>query len=332
MANLTALLSARNSNLVYDIWNEGHDQDLGIMVCEQAHYCVERAAKIMGLGTKGIIKIPATDSFYMDVSRLEKLYQKAIDEGLNVFAIVGSAPSTATGVYDDLEAIARFSSKYNIWFHVDGAHGGACIFSKKYAHTVKGIEHTDSVVIDGHKMMMMPTITTALLYKNGDHSHTTFSQEADYLLGESENEDWYNLAKRTFECTKTMMAIQWYALLKTYGEVVFEDNVTTLYDLGHYFGKQIENDPQFEFAVQPMSNIVCFRYISRAISKSELNIINEKIRQQLLEEGEYYIVQTKLRGVHYLRTTIMNPFTTKKALKDLLDKIKSIAREITKFN
>ena len=329
LANLTALLSARKAIVKHDIWNEGNDGELGIMVCEEAHYCIERAAKIMGLGTKGIITIPATDNYSMDVSLLEEYYQKAVKEKLTVFAIVGSAPSTATGVFDNLEAIARFALKHNIWFHVDGAHGGASIFSPKYRPTLKGMDQADSVVIDGHKMMMMPTITTALLFKNGNHSHSTFSQKADYLLEQSEHEDWYNLAKRTFECTKTMMSIQWYTLLKTYGEAVFDAYVTTLYDLGSYFGERIEKNPQFELAVRPMSNIVCFRYIDGRSTTADLNHLNERIRQRLLDEGEYYIVQTKLRGVHYLRTTIMNPFTIPKDLDLLLDKVKIMALDIS---
>lgn len=328
LANLTALLSARKAILDVDIWNEGQNQNLGIMVCEEAHYCIERAAKIMGLGTKGIIKIPASKGFNMDVSLLETYYKKALKENIKVFAVVGSAPSTATGMYDDLETLASFCSNHKLWLHVDGAHGGASIFSSKYKHTVKGIQHADSVVIDGHKMMMMPTITTALLYKNGHHSHTTFSQKADYLLEQSEHEDWYNLAKRTFECTKTMMGIQWYTLLKTYGEDIFDENVTVLYDLGKYFGSLVSDHPDFELAIEPMSNIVCFRYITESKDTTELNALNASIRQHLLEDCEYYIVQTKLRGIHYLRTTIMNPFTSKKDLNGLLKKIKSIADKI----
>jgi L-2,4-diaminobutyrate decarboxylase len=280
----------------------------------------------MGLGEKGIIKIPATSNFNMDISVLEEYYQKAVKNGIEVFAIIGSAPSTAVGIYDDLVAIAVFSKKHDLWFHVDGAHGGASIFSPKYQHTVKGIDQADSVVIDGHKMMMMPTITTALLYKDGNHSHTTFNQKADYLLEQSEDEDWYNLAKRTFECTKTMMSIQWYTILKTYGAGIFDEYVTTLYDLGHQFGEMIENNPHFNLAVKPMSNIVCFRFIDDSLSIPELNKINENIRRQLLENGEFYIVQTKLNGVHYLRTTIMNPFTTKEHLNKLLDRIRTLAK------
>ncbi|MBT8313985.1 MAG: aminotransferase class V-fold PLP-dependent enzyme [Maribacter sp.] len=328
LANLTALLSARKAIVKHDVWNKGSTDDLGIMVCEEAHYCVDRAAKIMGLGEKGIIKIPANLEFKMNSSLLEEYFQKAKKDGITVFAIVGSAPSTATGIYDDLKAIAAFAKKHNIWFHVDGAHGGASIFSAKYRHTVRGIDQADSVVIDGHKMMMMPTITTALLFKSGNHSYATFSQQADYLLVKSEKEDWYNMAKRTFECTKTMMSIQWYTLLKTYGQGIFDEYVTTLYDLGHEFGEMIEKDDRFEMAVKPMSNIVCFRYVIDAMNKNELNQLNESIRQQLLEEGEYYIVQTKLRGIHYLRTTIMNPFTTRGHLELLLDKVKDFAKKL----
>lgn len=326
LANLTALLSARKAKVQHDVWNKGHHQDLGIMVYEEAHYCVDRAAKIMGLGEKGIIKIPATSNFSMDISVLDEYYRKAAKNGIKVFAIVGSAPSTAVGIYDDLDAIAAFSKKHDLWFHVDGAHGGASIFSPKYQNTVKGIDQADSVVIDGHKMMMMPTITTALLYKDGNHSHTTFSQKADYLLEQSEDEDWYNLAKRTFECTKTMMSILWYTILKTYGAGIFDEYVTTLYDLGHQFGEMIENHPQFKLAIKPMSNIVCFQFIDDSLSVPELNKINENIRQRLLENGEFYIVQTKLNGVHYLRTTIMNPFTTKEHLNRLLERIRAIAK------
>lgn len=329
LANLTALLSARKAKASSDVWNEGHTRPLGIMVSEEAHYCIERAAKIMGFGEQGIIKIPVKSDFSMDISALDTHYQKAIENGIEVFVIVGCAPSTATGILDDLEAIGTFAKKHGLWYHVDAAHGGAALFSSKYKHTLNGISKSDSVVIDGHKMMMMPGITTALIYKDGKTSNATFSQKADYLLEDSIEADWYNSGKRTFECTKNMMALHWFALLKTYGEELFDELVTTLYDLGKYFGELIEREAKLEIAVAPKTNIVCFRYINDDLNIDILNSINARIRQKLLEDGEFYIVQAKLRGKQFLRVTIMNPFTTKAHLEQLLEKVKSLAQIIS---
>ncbi len=325
LANLTALLSARKEIVTHDVWNDGHHKPLGIMVCEEAHYCVDRAAKIMGLGEKGIIKIPAGEDYSMDVSLLEVYFEKATSEGIEIFVIVGSAPSTATGAYDDLNAIAAFAKSRNIWFHVDGAHGGAVIYSKKYRPLAKGMEQADSVAIDGHKMMLMPTITTALLFKNRWHAQHTFSQKADYLLNDAEEDQWYQSGKKTFECTKTMMSLHWFILMKLYGESLFDAFVTQQYDLAKAFEQLIKDDPDFGLATPPQSNILCFRYLEKTLSPTQLNELNAQIRQRLLEDGTYYLVQTKLRNKLYLRTTLMNPFTSTTHLKGLLGKIKETA-------
>ena len=242
-----------------------------------------------------------------------------------------SAPSTATGSYDDLKVIADFALEKKIWFHVDGAHGGAAIYSDKYKYLLKGMERADSVVIDGHKMMLMPAITTALLFKNKLHAQHTFSQKADYLLNDVEEEDWINSGKKTFECTKIMMSLHWYLLFKYYGEELFEEFVTRQYDLAQEFAKILKEHPSFELATLPQSNILCFRIFLKNKTDGELNEINAHIRQTLLEDGEFYIVQTKLNNVHYFRTTLMNPFTKKNHLLSLLDKMLQILENESGF-
>ena len=77
LANLTALLSARKAITKIDIWNKGTQNQLGIMVSEEAHYCVDRAARIMGLGDQGIIKVPVSSGFRMDTKLLEFKFKDA---------------------------------------------------------------------------------------------------------------------------------------------------------------------------------------------------------------------------------------------------------------
>ena len=325
LANLTALLAARAAKT--DVWEEGNTQKLAVIVSEEAHYCIDRAARIMGMGSEGIIKIPTNDKLQIRTDLLEKYYQETTDKGFKVICIIGSACSTSTGSYDNLEEIAIFAQKYNLWFHADGAHGGAVIFSEKYKHKVVGLEQADSVVIDWHKMLMTPALATALIFKNDKDAFKTFQQKAQYLWANQHSKDWFNSGKRTFECTKLMMSVKIYSILKAHGEQIFSENVDYLYDLGRTFAEMIKSRPNFELAVEPESNIVCFRLNSS--SNGDLNELNSAIRNQLLKDGKFYIVQTSLREKLYLRVSLMNPLTTEHDLKALLDEVETIGNKIS---
>ncbi|MEM9886015.1 MAG: aminotransferase class I/II-fold pyridoxal phosphate-dependent enzyme [Bacteroidota bacterium] len=320
LGNLTALLTARNTKTIIE--KVEVTQQLAVMVSEEAHYCVERAVQTMGLGEQGIIKVPVDENFRMCTDLLEPLLEKAQSQQIQVFAVVGSACSTSTGSFDDLEAIARFCQKYQLWFHVDGAHGAAAIFSDCYKYLVKGIEQADSFIMDFHKMLLTPALTTGLFYKNVQHSYQTFAQKAQYLWSAPNELEWYNIGKRSYECTKLMMSLRVYSILKTQGMQLWSDYINQTFNLAKSFADLLQRSPDFELATMPSCNIVCFRYLGA----DNLNELNNYIRQQILEAGEFYIVKTTLKDQVYLRTTLMNPFTRLEDLELLLRRVRSIAR------
>lgn len=326
LANLTALLTARSIKAQAPVWQNGGGPTYALMVSEEAHYCVDRAVRIMGWGEAGIIKIPVNEQFQMRTELLPAFYEAALAKGLEVIAVVGSACSTSTGAFDDLEAIADFCQSNNLWFHVDGAHGAALALSAKYRPVVNGLSRADSVAMDFHKMLMTPSVTTALICKDGRDSFRTFSQQAQYLFDRTEEGEWYNLAKRTFECTKLMMGLKVYSILRTYGMAFFEDCVTRQCDLGQEFSELIHRSDDFELATKVHCNIICFRYHPRG-KQMDLNTVNETIRKYLLQNGTFYIVQTRLKAESWLRCTLSNPFTTLLELEGLLSLIRNYARE-----
>ncbi|WP_235297761.1 pyridoxal phosphate-dependent decarboxylase family protein [Portibacter marinus] len=322
LANLTALLTARSIKSGDDVWEKGsYELKLGVMVSEQAHYCIDRAVRIMGLGAEGIIKLPVDDAYRVNIDMLGLKLKEARQKGIKVFAIVASSCSTATGSYDDIEAMADFAEQHDLWLHVDGAHGGAVVFSDQYRHLVNGIERADSVIIDCHKMMMTPTLCTAVLYKNQDHTLATFRQKADYLFDVSEQYDWWNSGKRTFECTKLMMSIKLMAIVRFVGQEVFGEVVDRLYNMAKEFASMIQKDPDLTLALAPQANIVCYRY-------NGSNELNRSIRQRILEEGKFYIVQTVIDDTVYLRSAVMNPIVELHHFKALIEEIKGLASEL----
>lgn len=325
LGNLTALLAARSKIADADVWNTGTDEPYSVMVSDQAHYCVDRSVRIMGWGADGTVLVPTDECYRMDIDVMKRSYLEARQRGRKVIAVIGSACCTSTGTFDDLKRISDFCQENELWFHVDGAHGGACAFSKKYKYLIDGIEFADSVVMDFHKLLMTPAITTALIFRNGFDGYQAFAQKAQYLWSEAETPEWFNLAKRTFECTKTMMSLKVFSILTNYGTEIFDANVTKLTDLAKAFAANIREQPDFEVAVEPETNIVCYRYVGDCSSGLSLNDLNRQLRQSILTKGNFYIVQTLLNGDVWLRSTISNPFTTIEHLQALLRDIRKLA-------
>ena len=329
LGNLTALLAARRFKSSHDVWSEGHREPLAVMVSEQAHYCVDRAARVMGWGEQGVIRIPVDNDFRMDTQALGHHLQQSREAGLNVIAVIGSACSTATGSFDDLNAIADFCEANNLWFHVDGAHGAAVTFSEKHRHLVAGIERADSAVLDFHKLLMTPALATALVFRDGRNGYQTFAQKAQYLWSDPESETWYELARRTFECTKTMYGLKVFSIIAEHGTSIFAANVDRLHSLSNQFAQLIVDTDDFELLIQPQTNIVCFRFLGdpiRSAQLKQLNELNQKVRKALIEEGRFYIVQTNIEESTWLRTTIANSMTTLDDLRQLLARIRNLAK------
>jgi L-2,4-diaminobutyrate decarboxylase len=325
--NLTAMLAARQAKTDYNIWEEGvkDNKKPGFIISEQAHYSIGRNVKIMGLGNDSIVKIPYDPHFRMRTDILEEVKLKAEKKGIKVISVIASSCSTATGSYDDLEAIADFCEKHGLWMHVDGAHGMGVLFSEKYRNRVDGIERADSVVIDFHKMFLVPALNTLVMFKDGESSYETFAQKASYLFQKSQNNVWYNSAIRTIECTKSALGIIAYTALKYYGKTYYNEYIDSRYDLALTFASMVKSDHQFELAVEPESNIVCFRYAPEGYNDITLNQINAGIRDKIIKEGSYYIVQVELGGIIWLRVTIINPVTSEADLETLLHRIKRVA-------
>ncbi|MBN2416109.1 pyridoxal-dependent decarboxylase [bacterium] len=325
IGNLTALLAARQVRAPYDVWSRGIDSSrrLALLVSDQCHYSVKRAAGVMGIGEDGVYLVPVNAEFRMTRQALENTFRAAESDGRTVFTVVGNACSTATGTYDDLHMLADFAADHSLWFHVDGAHGASALISEQYRHLLSGLERADSLVWDTHKMMMVPALATAVLFRDGAHSYESFSQKASYLFEQDSRDEWYNYAHRTMECTKTMMGIKLYVPLMVYGTALFSDFIDYTYGLTREFARMIADSSDFETAADPESNIICFRYTGK---EAPLDAMQKEIRKKVLQSGRYYIVQTEINGGFWLRCTIINPNTTGDDLAGLLQLIRSCAR------
>ncbi|WP_306599427.1 aminotransferase class I/II-fold pyridoxal phosphate-dependent enzyme [Geothrix sp. 21YS21S-2] len=315
--NLTALLAARQASTPYDVWEEGYraPMDLCLLASDQTHYSVRRSAQVLGLGGRNVIAVPTDERFRMRPEALEAALDEAEARGRRVLAVVGSAGSTATGAIDPLEDIAAICEARGVWFHVDGAHSGAFLVSDRLRPRLAGIGRAHSLVIDAHKMLMMPSLATAVLFRDEGHSFETFSQQASYLFDRSARQEWYNLAHRTLECTKRFLSLDLYVALQVLGTDYFARYLESRVDLASWFADAIEARPGWELAVRPEGNIVCFR------AGGGGDAFQSAAREAIVREGSFHLVKTQLRGRTWLRTTLINPLTTRDDLTALMDRL-----------
>jgi L-2,4-diaminobutyrate decarboxylase len=328
-ANLTALLVARQVSTSKvapssNIWKDGISTQpkLRILASEHAHYSVSRAAGIMGLGTESVIKIVTDQSGRLELAKLKTAHQTCLQNNEIIIAVVANAGCTPTGSIDPLQAIGEYCQAYDLWFHVDGAHGASALLSEKYRKKLSGIELADSVVWDGHKLMYMPAAVSAVLFKNEQHSYAAFSQDASYLFqGDNLEDEAFNLSYRTLECTKRMMALKLWAAFSLYGINGMGALVNEAFSKAKILAEKIQKQSNFELLIKPATNIVCFRYLKQYSNQAQANKHQKDIRQHIIESGAFHITQVDLHGVTWLRTTLMNPFTTEQDLDELLESV-----------
>jgi L-2,4-diaminobutyrate decarboxylase len=176
--------------------------------------------------------------------------------------------------------------------------------------------------------MMMPALVTAVLFKRGGHSYEAFAQQASYLFADAaRDEAWWDLGTRTLECTKRMMAIELWTALGVHGEALFGDIVDRLAILTAELAARIERAEDFELALHPELDIVCYRHRPAGMQPGPaLDAHNRALRQRVVEDGRFYIVGTQLPGGYHLRSTIMNPLAEPTDFDALLDHLRALCR------
>ena len=322
-ATLTALLAAR-SRAIPGVWIHGIPSHAPALVCgEHAHYAVTRAAGEMGLGLHRVHTIPS-QHYRMDIGALRTTLKQLHDQQTPVMAVVATAGCTATGSFDDLNAIADACADFrdahgDLWLHVDAAHGGATLLSPAQRHRVIGIERARSIAWDPHKGLLLPLAAGMLLMRDERELSTAFSQQAPYLFTQGDDARVWDTGPRSFQCSRRADVLKLYVAIERYGA----DALGALYDrlcrvtqaLHHLLTAREDFTPLHE----PESNILCFAWTPPGVPTAQLNDLTDAIRERYNRSGRGWITVTTLDTRRVLRITVMNARTTEAHVARLVD-------------
>jgi L-2,4-diaminobutyrate decarboxylase len=315
LANLTALLAARGT-VAPRAWEDGTPQNLAVVASSASHYSIARAAGIMGMGQKAIRPAP-TDAFgRLDPARLSGFLKSLRDDDVVPLAVVANACATALGLYDPLRDIAGICRQHGVWLHVDGAHGASALVSARLRCLLDGIDLADSVVWDAHKMLGCSTLCAAVLVRDHADLDHAFREEASYLFHEKD-QPGFDFIHRTVECTKAALGLKAFFALAWQGEQAIAATIERQTDLAGTAAAILRAEPGIAVAVEPESNIVCFR----VDGPDDLQIA---LRRRLTETGDFYVSTTEALGRRWLRLALMNPATEPRDIEGLVAELREL--------
>ena len=314
LANLTALAAARG-RIAPKAWQDGSPGDLVIVAPAGCHYSIARAAGILGLGRNAVKDAPTDADGRLDPDRLAAFIIGFRQQGLEILAVVANACGTAVGLYDPLREVGTVCRDLGVWLHIDGAHGASALVSERHRSLLDGVELADSLVWDAHKMLRTPTLCAAVLMRDHRDLDGAFHEEASYLFHEKD-QPGFDFIHRSVECTKAALGLKLFFVLAAEGErgiAAFIDRQTAL---AKNAADLLRTKPGIDVAVEPQSNIVCFRVAGDDDHQLTL-------RKRLTEAGDHYVSTTEFRGRRWLRLALMNPMTDMTDIESLIDEIGS---------
>ena len=331
-ATFAALLAAR-SRAVPDVWTNGLGANVPVVVCgEHTHYAVSRAAGEMGLGLSRVITIPSR-ALCLDTDALRERLTALRATGTRVMAVVATAGCTATGSFDDLEAVADLCDEFAddhgpLWLHVDAAHGGAAMLSPTHRHRVRGLVRARSLAWDPHKTLLLPLSAGMVLVRDQDDLTRAFAQEAPYLFSSGSDAQVWDMGPRSFQCSRRADVLKLWVAIERYGS----DNLARLYDrlcrMAQTLHGLLSARSDFTPLHEPMSNILCFAWTPPGVAAADLDTLTTALRERYNRSGRGWITATTLDGRRVLRITVMNARTDETHLAKLVDGLVAEAAQL----
>jgi glutamate/tyrosine decarboxylase-like PLP-dependent enzyme len=311
--NLSALIAAR--------WRWRHraegrfDRTRGLMLASSgAHSSIAAAGRAMDAD---VLMVPADARGRMDGAALA-----ATVAGLDpvdrerLFAIVTTCGTTNAGVIDDLQGAADVAERLGVWFHVDGAYGGAGLAAPSVRARYTGIERADSYIVDPHKWLFAPFDCCALLYRNPAEAKRAHTQHAEYLdvLHSDDDAEW-NPSDYAHHLSRRARGLPLWFSLATHGTDAYRDAVEETLLVAHAGAALIAAAPHLELIMEPDLSVVLFRRVGWDAAQYQ------GWSDRLLDAGIAFVTPTGWQGETVLRICVVNPRTTVDDVALLVDSL-----------
>jgi aromatic-L-amino-acid decarboxylase len=265
-----------------------HVTGRNVVVCsEHAHSSVEKDARMLGMELR---KVPADAELRMTVP----------DELDDVACVVATVGTTSFASVDPVRELAEAAHAAGAWLHVDAAYAGSSWILEEERWSQDGVELADSLVVNPHKWMLVPTDCSLVWTSRPDEWREAFTLTPEYLRTSDEA---FSLADFGPPLGRRFRSLKLWAVLRCYGAEGLRAILREHLRLADLFAGWLAESSDWELVAPQRFSLVVFR-------RNGTDEENEELLRRVNESGEIFISHTKLGGRYVLRLAIGNARTT----------------------
>jgi glutamate/tyrosine decarboxylase-like PLP-dependent enzyme len=306
--NLSALMVARDT-AAHRRHTAAPERPL-VAISEDAHSSVGKALHVLGVGA---LTVPTLDHRLTGAALRATLHNDPRRD--DVIAVVGTAGTTNAGIVDDLAGIADVAAEHSLWFHIDGAYGGAAaLFAPSVRAQFAGFEQADSFIVDPHKWLFAPFDCAALLYRRPNLAKAVHTQDAQYLeVLHSENPEEWNPSDYAFHLTRRARGLPLWFSMAVNGLDAYRDAVEAGLAIARRAAERVTEAPHVELVRDPGLSVVLLR--RTGWSKLDYELWSAR----LLHDQIAFVTPTTWEGETVARFAFLHPNTTVGMVDEILE-------------
>ena len=314
-AHIVALAAARHAVLGRASWDVERDGLAGgppvtVVASAARHVTIDRAVRVLGLGTESIRPVACDDQGSMHSEALRAALSTC--DGPTI--VCAQAGNVNTGSFDPIDAIADAVHGTDAWLHIDGAFGLWAAASPGYRHLVAGHARADSWSVDAHKWLNVPYDAAMVFVADADHHRSVTEVAAPYLPKDPSarhGSDW------VLEFSRRARSVPAYAALRTLGRSGVAELIERCCELAAKFATGLAETPEIEVLNDVVLNQVLWRH--RAGDNATRSVLDE-----IQSSGRTWMGPTTWQDTLAVRTSISGWATTTADIDEVLDLIDSI--------
>ncbi|HVP03865.1 MAG TPA: aminotransferase class V-fold PLP-dependent enzyme, partial [Solirubrobacteraceae bacterium] len=302
MAHATCLAAARHGVLREAGWDVEADGLHGapavrVLAGAERHATVDRALRLLGLGTACIEEVAVDDAGAMRADALAETLVGASGP----LIVCAQAGNVNTGAIDPLEDVADIARAAGAWLHVDGAFGLWAAASPRHRASVAGVERADSWATDAHKWLNVPYDCGIAVVADRAAHRGAMGVTASYLEQSGALEPLRDPVDWTPEFSRRARAVPVYAALRSLGREGVAELVDRLCACAWRFAASLDEDDGIDVLATGLNQtLVGFRP----------GVDADDVAAALAADGTCLMTATTWRGRRCLRISVCNWKTT----------------------